>query len=263
VTPVSTPAVRGDRTRAHRDRALFIRLRDPDDPVDRAYVVERFIPLARSVTRAHAYSSETFDDVFQVACVGLVKAVDRFDPDRRIAFTSYAVPTISGEIKRYYRDRTWMVRPPRAMQELAVRVEKTMDALHSRHGHAPTVDELAEALEVSDEDVLEVLQAREARNATSLDAPAADDRSKSGSSIGELLGGRDEGYGAVEARSTIDGLLRYLPERDRDIVRMRFEYGLSQAEIGTIKGLSQMQISRILRSSLDRVRALAQAERGR
>lgn len=236
---------------------LFGRMRDPSDPLGKPAVVERFLPLARAVARSHSYSDDGYDDVFQVACYGLLKAVERYDLERDIAFSSYAVPTMSGEIKRYFRDRTWSVRPPRAVQDLSLRLERAIDAWTSRHGHPPSAAEIAGTLEVSEAEVLEALQAREGRCAVSLDTPVGG--SEEHATIGELIGGEDARLEQAERRVVLDALLRRLPERDRGIVRLRLDHDLTQKEIGTIYGLSQMQVSRILQTSLKRVRILAGA----
>src|SRR4051794_10005665 len=158
--------------RSTEDRALFERYLDRHDPVDRELLVERFLPLARQLARRYERPDEPFDDLFQVACLGLVKAIDRFDLSRDVAFSSYAVPTILGEIKRYFRDRTWSVRVPRDLQELALRVERVIADLSTAHGRQPTVPEIAEAVGgIDEEQVLEALEASAAYRATSLSTP--------------------------------------------------------------------------------------------
>src|SRR5262249_36392298 len=152
---------------------LFDRLLDDRDPTDRNDVVERFLPLARQVAAHYQRPTEPFDDLFQVACFGLVKAVDRFDPGRGIAFSSYAVPTMSGEIKRYFRDKSWAIPGPRDLQDHGLRVERVIDDLTRRLGHAPTVDEVAGAVDCEPEDVLEAMQVSRAQRTTSLETPVA------------------------------------------------------------------------------------------
>ena len=148
-----------DTRRLCEDRALFARLADRGDPVDREILVERFLPLARSLAARYVRPNEPFDDIFQVACLGLVNAIDRFDLSRDRAFSSFAVPTIVGEIKRYYRDKTWAVRVPRDLQDLVLAVDRAARDLEGQLGREPTVAELAETLTVSDEEVLEALHA--------------------------------------------------------------------------------------------------------
>lgn len=244
---------------ARGDAALFERMHDPLDPLDRAAVIELHLPLARSVAGWYAFGPEAFDDTFQVACVGLVKAVDRFSIDREIAFSSYAVPTMAGEIKRYYRDRTWTIRPPRALQELALHVSRAGDELAAVLGREATVGELAQRLDVAEEDVLEALYARSARRAMSLDAPASSDDPNGSVTFGELIGREDVELARVDDMAGLDGLISVLPKRTRAIVRERFFGELTQREIGELHGLSQMQISRILRAALERLRVLSDA----
>jgi RNA polymerase sigma-B factor len=244
--------------RAEQDLDLFVRLQDPDDPVTREFVVERFLPLARSVARTHASNADTFDDVFQVACFGLLKAIERFDPDRSIAFSSYAVPTMTGEIKRYFRDRTWSVRPPRPIQDTSIRVNRVVEEWVARRGCAPSAMDVAEELDVELEEVLEALQAGRARSAMSLDAPARPSDAREDTSLGDLLATSDEnGFERVEQAALLDSLLCHLTDRERKIVRLRFAHDMTQVEIGRVFGISQMQVSRILRASLERLRILA------
>jgi RNA polymerase sigma-B factor len=181
------------RSRAQRDQALFVRYRDPRDRVDREAIVERFLPLARQLAARYQRAGEPFDDVFQVACYGLVKAVDRFDPARGTAFSSYAVPTINGEIKRYFRDRTWAIRVPRDLQELSLRVERVVGELTGDLGQQPSVDDVAHALGVEPGDVLEAMQASSAYRATSLDMPRAGGDGEHGTTLGDTIGTTEDG----------------------------------------------------------------------
>jgi RNA polymerase sigma-B factor len=244
--------------RAAADRRLFERYLDAGDPIDRDAVVERFLPLARQLAARYQRPEEPFDDIFQVACFGLVKAVDRFDPERRVAFTSYAVPTITGEIKRYFRDRAWSVRVPRDLQELTMRVEGVVAALTRDLGRQPSVDEVAETAGVEPEDVLEAMQAASAYRATSLDTPRVSDDDRGGT-IGDSVGVVEDGYAQAEQRALLQELMRGLTPRERQVVRLRFEHDLTQAAIGEVVGVSQMQVSRLLRQALAKLRALARA----
>jgi RNA polymerase sigma-B factor len=241
-----------DERRMHEDRELFDRYLDAHDPVDRELLVERFLPLARSLAGRYLRQGETFDDIFQVACLGLVKAIDGFDVSRGRAFSSYAVPTIVGEIKRYYRDRTWTVHVPRDLQELTLAVDRGAVELEHELGHKPTVDDLARRLGVSDEDVLEALQAKHARRAGSLNAPRRED-DEAGATVGDAIGTTEEGFEQAEARAMLRALMTGLSPRDRLVVRLRFERDLTQQEIGAHIGISQMQVSRILRRCLNRM----------
>jgi RNA polymerase sigma-B factor len=259
----ATPSARVDHqrhtARAEEDRALFERLADKGEAIDREMLVERFLPLARSLAARYVSHGEPFDDVFQVACLGLLKAIDRFDVTRGRAFSSYAVPTIAGEIKRYYRDRTWSVHVPRDLQDLALRVEQERRVLETRMARSPTVAELAAHLDASDEDVVEALHAHGARRSESLDAPVGADGDPD-TTVGESFGAGDRGYQLAESRADLARLARVLSERDRAIVRMRFVEDLNQQQIGDRVGLSQMQISRILRRSIERLREQARRQ---
>ena len=246
--------------RASRDRAdrlLFERFAATREPVDRAAIVERYLPLARQLAASYHRPNEPFDDIYQVACYALVKAVDRFELGRGRAFTSYAVPTIVGEIKRHFRDRTWAVRVPRALQELSLRVDRVVVELTRALGRQPSVDEVADALEVEPENVLEAMEAGYAYRAKSLDAPrAAGNEDDDGGPLGDTLGEADDGFARAEDRVLIADLLRSLPVRERQVLRMSFNGGLTQAEIGERIGVSQMQVSRILRSTLGHLHML-------
>jgi RNA polymerase sigma-B factor len=258
---VTTTTTGAERLRA--DRVLFERLGAEGDPVDRELMVERFLPLARSIASRYVRRGETYDDIFQVACLALIKAVDRYDPERGQAFSSYAVPTIAGEIKRYYRDRTWHVHVPRDLQDLTLQVDRATADLQRETARSPTVHEIAERVDAEPDDVLEALQAQHAHRAGSLDAPVHDD-DDAGATVGERLGVQEEGYERAEARADLEALQRTLSRRERTIVRLRFEHDMTQQEIGAIVGLSQMQISRILRRAIMRLREQAeQSQRGR
>jgi RNA polymerase sigma-B factor len=243
--------------RALSDRRLFSRFIDARDPVDRDAIIERFLPLARQLAARYQRPEEPFDDVFQVACFGLVKAVDRFDVERGVAFSSYAVPTIMGEIKRHFRDRTWAVRVPRDLQELALRVDRVIGERTRELGRQPTVDELADAIDTEPEDVLEAMQASSAYRATSLQTPRAGGDDEPGDTLADSVGTIDDGFAQAEQRAVLDALLRSLTPREREVVRLRFEEDLTQAAIGERIGVSQMQVSRVLRQAVARLRALA------
>jgi RNA polymerase sigma-B factor len=236
------------------DRLLFAR-RDAGDLRARNELVERFLPLARSVARRYERSSEPLEDLVQVASLALVKAVDRYDPARGYAFSSFAVPTIGGELKRHFRDRAWAVRPPRDLQELTLRVERATERLSQQLDRAPTVTELAAAVQSTDEYVLEALQARSGRSTLSLQAPAGAQDGES--TLQDMLGVSDDGYVRAEARVLLDGLLTGVSPRAREVLRLRFEQDLTQAEIGARLGVSQMQISRTIRQAIDQLRHVA------
>jgi RNA polymerase sigma-B factor len=243
--------------RRDADQRMFERYLDEGDRVDRDAIVERFLPLARHYAARYQRSGEPFDDVFQVACYALVKAVDRYDPQRGVAFSSYAVPTITGEIKRHFRDHAWAVRPPRDLQDLSMRVDRVIGELNRELGRQANVEEVARAIAGEPEEVLEAIEASSAYRATSLETPRAggdDDADTLGDSIGAI----DDGFDRAEQRAHLDALMRSLTPRQRDVIRMRFEDDLTQAEIGECIGVSQMQVSRVLRQAIARLRILAE-----
>jgi RNA polymerase sigma-B factor len=257
--PSRVPARAGGATRHRADDRLFERFATTRDPVDRAAIVERFLPLARQLAASYHRPSEPFDDVFQSACYGLVKAVDRFELGRGRAFTSYAVPTIVGEIKRHFRDRTWAVRVPRDLQELSLRVDRAVVDLTRTRGRQPTVAEIADALDAEPEDVLEAVEAGRAYRTSSLDAPRGRGDVDEDVTLGDTLGTPDDGFSRAEERVLIATLMRSLTARERYVLRLRFEGEFTQAEIGARIGVGQMQVSRILRQTLARLHALATA----
>jgi RNA polymerase sigma-B factor len=242
-------------SRTRTDSRLFAR-RDAGDPRARTELIERFLPLARSLARRYERAGEPLEDLVQVASLGLVKAIDGYDGARGVAFSSYAVPTIVGELKRYFRDRTWAVRPPRDLQELTLRVDRAAEDLSAHLDRAPTVAQLAAATGATDEDILEALQARTAYRGLSLQAPAGGQETPT--ALQDTLGVSDDGYARAETRMLLDGLLAALPARSREVLRLRFEQDLTQAEIGALIGVSQMQISRIIRQAIDQVRRVAE-----
>jgi RNA polymerase sigma-B factor len=217
--------------------------------------VRRFLPLARKLARRYAGAREPFEDLLQVASLGLVKAVDRYDPSRGTAFSSFAVPTILGELKRYFRDLGWAVHVPRGAQEQAVRVEEAQNRLTSRTGHSPTLQELAEYLELSIEEVLDSLETSRAHHASSLDAPYDDGEGETGAVV-DRFGVEDVHLRLADERLTVGAAARELPSREREILMLRFVRDLTQTQIATEIGVSQMQVSRILRRALARLSEL-------
>jgi RNA polymerase sigma-B factor len=250
------PRSQPNASRARDDRALFERYYDQSDPLDREMLVERFLPLARQLASRYRNSEEPFDDLFQVACLGLIKAIDRFDLERGIAFSSYAVPTMLGEIKRYFRDRTWAVRVPRDLQELSLRVDRALSHMTVTLRRQPTIAEIAKKVGVGDEEVLEALQASRAYQATSLQAPRRGDEDD-GDALGDTISVDDAHLQRAEDRAVLADLMRRVPARERGVLLLRFVGDLTQAEIGACIGLSQMQVSRIIRQALWRLQATA------
>ena len=220
------------------------------DPAARERAVRRHLPLANAIARRFDRGGKVpLDDLQQIAALGLVKALDRYDPENGAAFSSYAVPTIQGEIRRYFRDHTWTVKPPRDLQEQAVRIEREREQLTSDLGRNPTARETAERMGCSVEEVIDAMQAAQARTGDSLERPIGGDED-GGDTLAEVLGAEVPGFSGAEDAATVDGLLDPLSERDALVVRLRFHEDLTQAEIGARVGCSQMHVSRILRAAL-------------
>jgi RNA polymerase sigma-B factor len=207
------------------------------------------LPLARSLARRYAGKGEPLDDLEQVASLGLLKAIDRFDVSREVRFATFAVPTIAGELKRHFRDRGWMLRVPRDIQELSARVVRSREILTRELGRSPTATEVAGALGSGVEQVLEALRAADTYRMMSLDEPLAE-----GAGALEAIGGDDEGYELAEHRVLLRCGLDRLSEREREIVRLRYYEGLTQREIARAVGVSQMHVSRLIRRSIDAMR---------
>lgn len=236
-------------------RELFTRWQRDGDGAAREALVRRFMPLARGLARRYGRSSEPFEDLLQVASLGLLKAIDRYDGERGYAFQSFAVPTILGEMRRYFRDSGWAVHVPRGAQERALKVRDAQEHISNERGHAPTVSQLAEYLEFDTEQVIDALQAIQAYETVSLDAPRPGG-DEDAPSYGELIGDDDSNFELVELNATVAAAMPHLAARERTILRMRFMDDLTQTEIAERVGISQMQVSRLLRRSLEQLRAL-------
>ena len=236
------------------ERALLHRQAEDPSPAVREELVERFMPLARRLASRYSGGAEPFDDLVQVASVGLVKAIDRFEPERGTAFSTFAVPTILGELKRHFRDRGWSIHVPREVQERILKVERALAELPARLGRAATVDDIAERLGISTEQVLEAMHASQGHHAVSLDASPAMGDGEEPAPLGERIGSKDLGFETVEYGASIEGALAEISERDRKILHLRFVEDLTQSEIAERVGVSQMHVSRILRSTLDALR---------
>jgi RNA polymerase sigma-B factor len=238
-------------TTAH-DETLerFFEYRRTKDRRLRDALISDHLGLAIALARRFAGRGEAVDDLEQIATLGLLKAVERFEPERGLAFSTFATPTISGEIKRHFRDRSWSVRVPRALQELGLRLTATVADLTNDLGRSPTLDEIARELEVDPEAVLEAMEANRAYATQSLDAQLpGDDRT-----LGDTIGGDEPGMDDVEVRMVVGDLLATLPEREQAILRLRFFEGLTQTEIASQVGISQMHVSRLLSRSLETLR---------
>ncbi len=225
------------------------------DPALRSQLVEGHLGLAEYLARRFSNRGEPLDDLVQVASLGLLKAVDRFEPSRGVEFSTYATHTIVGELKRHFRDKGWAVRAPRRMQELYLRLGKVVSTLSQELGRSPTIPELAADAQVSEEEVLEALEAGQAYRFSSLDAPGggADD----GDTLSSHLGEEDPRLLEAEHRAALSPLIARLPPRDQTILHLRFFVGMTQSEIAGHLGISQMHVSRLLARSLNQLRAAA------
>src|SRR3954468_19366860 len=255
--------------RAHREQNLLRRILEHGDMRARDQLAEEMLPLARALAGRYAGRGEPkgppppppppaargggrgepLDDLVQVACVGIMKAIDGFDVTREVRFSSYATPTVLGEIKRHFRDKTWSVRVPRGLQELQLQVAKERDKLTNELGRSPTVQELADAIDAPFEEVLATIQSASARRTRSLEEPTGEDVT-----LADSLGGHDPELDRAEMRALLDGAFGVLSARDREVLRLRFEDDMTQTEIAERIGVSQMQVSRLIRQSLARLR---------
>ena len=255
----TTKPERGDRAATRNlERTLLIRYHRTGDLAAREELVKRCLPLARDLARRYSYTDEPFDDLLQVASVGLIKAIDRFDPDRGAKFSSYAAPTILGELKRHFRDKGWSLRMPRDLQERALAVSRETEALSMELGRSPSVREVAKSLGYTVEDVLEAQQAAASYDAASLDAPTARDDDEAAALV-DLLGSEDPGYELVADREAIASGWNELRDVEVSVLELRFTHGLNQREIGERIGYSQMHVSRLLRRALSQLETAAAA----
>jgi RNA polymerase sigma-B factor len=240
-------------TRVSTLHADYHRTRDPQL---REQLLESHTGLAKSLAKRFARRGHPLDDLTQVAFLGLLKAIDGFEPDRGLQFSTYAMPTILGELKRHMRDQSWGLRPPRRVHDLYLEVERAVDDLTQELGRRPTVAELADSLQLCEEDVLEAMEAAHGRQLSSVDSTRAD----TGAPLADSIGGADRHLGEVERSLALSALVRRLPSDDERVVRLRFGQGMTQLEIAHELGRSQMQISRALARSLKRLRMLADRE---
>ncbi|MBT1095645.1 RNA polymerase sigma factor SigF [Streptomyces sp. Tu102] len=237
-------------------RALFVELRklqdgSPEYAELRNRLVRMHLPLVEHLARRFRNRGEPLDDLTQVATIGLIKSVDRFDPDRGVEFSTYATPTVVGEIKRHFRDKGWAVRVPRRLQELRLALTTATAELSQQHGRSPTVHELAEKLAISEEEVLEGLESANAYSTLSLDVPDTDDESPA---VADTLGAEDEALEGVEYRESLKPLLEDLPPREKRILLLRFFGNMTQSQIAQEVGISQMHVSRLLARTLAQLR---------
>ena len=237
-------------------RRKFVEFAETRSPSTRDELIEAHLGLAEYLARRFSNRGEPLDDLVQVASVGLLKAVDRFDPTRGVEFSTYATHTIVGELKRHFRDKGWAVRAPRRMQELYLRLGKIVSTLSQELGRSPTIPELANEAQVSEEEVLEALEAGQAYRFASLDAPSPGE--DDGDSMSSHLGADDAGMVDAEHRVALSPLLAQLPQREQTILHLRFFEGMTQSEIAGRLGISQMHVSRLLARSLAQLRAAAE-----
>jgi RNA polymerase sigma-B factor len=249
----------GDRAPAREvERELLIRYHRSGDLAAREELVERFLPLARDLALRYTYTDEPYDDLLQVASLGLIKAIDRFEPGRGSKLTSYAAPTILGELKRHFRDKGWSLHVARDLQERTLAVGHAREVLSTELGRSPKAREVADHLGCSVEQVLEAQEAAASYEAASLDAPTARGDEESASLV-EQVGGEDSAYELVEDREAIARTWKELPDVERSVLEMRFMHDLTQREIGERIGYSQMHVSRLLRRALSRLETAATA----
>ncbi|WP_328410879.1 RNA polymerase sigma factor SigF [Streptomyces violaceus] len=237
-------------------REMFLKLRtlgdgSPEYAELRNQLVRMHLPLVEHLARRFRNRGEPLDDLTQVATIGLIKSVDRFDPDRGVEFSTYATPTVVGEIKRHFRDKGWAVRVPRRLQELRLALTTATAELSQLHGRSPTVHELAEKLAISEEEVLEGLESANAYSTLSLDVPDTDDESPA---VADTLGAEDEALEGVEYRESLKPLLEDLPPREKRILLLRFFGNMTQSQIAQEVGISQMHVSRLLARTLAQLR---------
>lgn len=247
------------QARKERVRELFAELRRNPDNRLRDEIISLHINLVEYLARRFVNRGEPFDDLLQVGFIGLIKAIDRFDLDRGVEFTTYATPTIIGEIKRHFRDKGWAVRVPRRLQMKDIELSRTVEFLSHQLKRAPTLQEIAAQMGMSEEEVVEVLESSHASDYVSLDGLGSDSASDRGFSLIDHIGEEDGEYSQTEYRATNSLLLSRLDEREQRIVYMRFFRGMTQVEIARELGISQMHVSRLLSRTLMRLREIAEA----
>ena len=252
VLPPSGVGVDRERTRELFARMARLERDDPTRQHVRDSLVEQHLPLVEHLARRFRNRGEPYDDLVQVATIGLIKSVDRFDIERGVEFSTYATPTIVGEIKRHFRDKGWAVRVPRRLQELRLSLTAATQELSQRNGRSPTVAELAIHLRLSEEEVLEGLESANAYSTLSLDA--GDSSDDDAVAVVDTLGVDDEGLEGVEYRESVKPMLERLPPREKKILLLRFFRGMTQSEIAAEVGISQMHVSRLLARTLAQLR---------
>ncbi len=239
--------------REKADRELLRRYHEGGDVEARERLIEQYLPLVRSLARRYSYRGEQLEDLVQVGCIGLIKAIDRFDIERGVELTTYATPNIIGEIKRHFRDKGWSVRVPRGLQELNVQLTRLIEQLTVQLGRSPTIAELAKAAGVEEEDVLEALESGRAYSSLSLSSGGGHDDEGELDPL-ESIGTEEHQYQVSEDRAVLEPGFRVLDDRERTILHLRFFKGLTQSQIAAHVGISQMHVSRLIRRSLEKIR---------
>lgn len=259
----------GERPESLSERELLLRLKQHQDLAAREELITRYLPLVKSLARRFASRGQPVEDLIQVGSIGLIKAIDRFDLERGVELSTYATPTIMGEIKRYFRDKGWAVKVPRALQDLNVRLNRVIEQLTVELRRSPTIAELAAATEVSEEEVVEALESGRAYSSVSIfsGGTAEDDESLE---LLDYLGTEEEAYEVFEQRRVLAPAMARLDPRERLILHLRFFEGMTQTQVAARVGISQMHVSRLIRKSIENLRqymtedeALAEAARGR
>ena len=267
--PTGDPLQYGESLDVLSERELLLRVRDHQDEAAREELITRYLPLVRSLARRFASRGQPVEDLIQVGSIGLIKAIDRFDLDRGVELSTYATPTIMGEIKRYFRDKGWAVKVPRALQDLNVKLNKVIEQLTVELRRSPTIAELAAATEVTEEEVVEALESGRAYSSVSLFSGGASDDDESLELL-DYLGTEEEAYEVFEQRRILAPAMARLDPRERLILHLRFFEGMTQTQVAARIGISQMHVSRLIRKSIDNLRqymaedeTLAEAARGR
>ena len=235
------------------DRELLRRYHEQGDLAAREQLIEQYLSLVRSLARRYAYRGEQLDDLIQIGCIGLIKAIDRFDVNRGVELTTYATPNIIGEIKRHFRDKGWSVRVPRGLQELNVQLSRLVEELTVQLGRSPTIPELAQASGADEEDVLEALESGRAYSSLSLSTGVGLDDEEEVDPM-ESLGTEEPRYEISEEWAVLEPRLAALDDRERAILHLRFFEGLTQSQIAQQIGISQMHVSRLIRRALEKIR---------
>lgn len=238
---------------AVQEKELLRRVHREADQAAREELITRYLPLVRSLARRFSSRGQPVEDLIQVGSIGLIKAIDRFDIERGVELSTYATPTILGEIKRYFRDKGWAVKVPRALQDLNIRLNKVIEQLTVEFNRSPTISELAEACGVTEEEVLEALESGRAYNSLSLFSSGSSDDEDSLELL-DYLGREEEEYELVEQRRFLAPAMNQLDERERLILHLRFFEGMTQTQIAVRVGISQMHVSRLIRKSIDLLR---------